>query len=910
MGQMMIDVDRTSLDESTARRVETLSPVKRALFDRILECRLYANRTLLDNYNQIDIPNPQHKLPKTFQGTVIDSFLDIVKKGGEKTAVIQGESTVTYARLHALAQELAAVLKTTRLEQNSVVGIHGGGSLGLVVSILAALYNALTICLIDQELPDKRKRFIIRRAGISLLIDLNTEDSGLENIPVIRLDPLTANIRSKQGLRSPDYDFALPDEDSRFYIGFTSSSTGTPKGVQSRHVTLSRFIEWQKKEFQIGEADRVAQLTRPGFDAILRDIFLPLTSGGAIVIPPQFGTIQSADNMVAWLDERRISVLHTTPSVSSNWLRFHRRSVDLSHLRWIFFVGEPLMDTLVIQWRRIFPECHAGMVNLYGLAETTMAELFYGVADPPLLGVQPLGRPIPGTQALIIDRNNKLCGIGEEGEVVIRTPYHSLGYIDDPPERTTAFITNPFTGDGQDIVLRTGDFGRFRPDGAIEFVGRKDDLVKIRGVRVHPMEVAKTLRKHESVHNCFVAAENSGGKPKLIAWVESRQASEKDLRQFLLGELPLPMIPEKIYIVDRLPLLNSGKVDRQALLNNENFVRKRSNIFRESGERGKTLSETEAFLHGIWVDVLGIENIGPTDSFFDSGGNSLQALEILARCSQAGFTFELHDFLRDSSIREMAEFQIRSRDESLEDSNRNNPLVVLREGGDRAPLIFVHGAHGQLFHYGYLINEVGNHRPCYGFRLRSNMLPEICYTKLEALARYYVTCLLASELQAPYHFVGFCFGATLALEIAIQLTTFGKQIGSLNVLDTPPPHLPNGFRKNVDRLFFYFHNYPKILLTSRWLNIVKRRVGGNREILSTPIGVERMMRKYRVMKYPGKINLIQPTMNRHSVEYCYCRWTQIASRVDRVIVEGDHRGLLKPPATNVVASYLEQNVDG
>ncbi|MEJ2588727.1 MAG: AMP-binding protein [Deltaproteobacteria bacterium] len=300
---MMIDVDRTSLDESTARRVETLSPVKRALFDRILECRLYANRTLLDNYNQIDIPNPQHKLPKTFQGTVIDSFLDIVKKGGEKTAVIQGESTVTYARLHALAQELAAVLKTTRLEQNSVVGIHGGGSLGLVVSILAALYNALTICLIDQELPDKRKRFIIRRAGISLLIDLNTEDSGLENIPVIRLDPLTANIHSKQGLRSPDYDFALPDEDSRVYIGFTSSSTGTPKGVQSRHVTLSRFIEWQKKEFQIGEADRVAQLTRPGFDAILRDIFLPLTSGGAIVIPPQFGTIQSADNMVAWLDE-------------------------------------------------------------------------------------------------------------------------------------------------------------------------------------------------------------------------------------------------------------------------------------------------------------------------------------------------------------------------------------------------------------------------------------------------------------------------------------------------------------------------------------------------------------------------------------------------------------------------------
>ncbi len=843
----MKETDSISHGKSLEHRVAMLSPVKRHLLQRMLDTRLRANHLLLKNTNPtIDIPDPHIRMQKQSQGTVIDDFLQMVKENGQRTALIEAKSTVTYADLHKLAEELAVVLRIAGLTKDTVVGIHGKGCLGLVVSILATMYNASIFCLIDQELPSRRKQSIIDRSRIATLIDLST-DSGiqLKNIPTIRVDPVTAKPEYESNEISFDNKLIQPHEDSQFYINFTSGSTGTPKGVKGRHLTLTRFIHWQIKKFSIGQDDRVAQLTPPGFDAILREIFLPLTCGGVIVIPAFLHNVHSADEILTWLDEQKITVIHTTPSVISHWLRFQKSFTNLKHLRWIFFVGEPLTDMLVNHWRETYPNCRAGIVNLYGLAETTMAELFYRVPNPPISGIQPLGYPIPGTQGLILQQD-KLCKTGEVGEIMLRTPYHSLGYIDDQLENHCAFTTNPFTLDKQDVVLRTGDYGRYRSDGTIEFVGRQDDLVKIRGVRVYPVEVEQILKKHKSVHNSFVAANNSGGKPRLIAWVEAQEVNEEILRQHLFAELPPPMIPEKIIIVDKFPLLRSGKIDYQSLKINGIISTRNSKNTLKDRMATRDSSRLEALLYAIWTDLIEEDNIGFSDSFFELGGNSLLAIELLWRCSQAGFSFELDDLIREPTIKGLVKLQQQPHHRVKPAGNdKCNPLVVLRTSGNRIPLIFVHSTNGPLFEYGCLIKELGSNQPCYGFQIRSNSLPPDCDSSLETLARHYVSSLLESNLKEPFHLVGFCLGGTIAIEIATQLKQAGMELGSLNLIDTFPPHLPKGFRKDIDRAWFYFCNNPILFMKKSWLKRLKFvmiRVLENESFSILGISFERMLR--------------------------------------------------------------------
>ncbi|MGR6009577.1 AMP-binding protein [Bacillus cereus] len=217
------------------------------------------------------------------------------------------------------------------------------------------------------------------------------------------------------------------------YIFFTSGTTGEPKGILGTHNGLAQFLEWQRKQFQITSKDRAAQLTHVAFDVYLRDIFLPLTSGATLVIP-----IEDEANILGWLQRKNITVLHAVPSLSRIWLDHSTKEEYLKDLRHIFFAGERLQKNLVQDWQQV---TGAQISNFYGQTETTLAKCFFEITQELAFDVIPIGRPIEQAQLLILNEKGKLCGIGEPGEIVVRTPYCTKGYIN---KKMEAFFENPF----------------------------------------------------------------------------------------------------------------------------------------------------------------------------------------------------------------------------------------------------------------------------------------------------------------------------------------------------------------------------------------------------------------------------------------------------------------------------------
>ena len=286
------------------------------------------------------------------------------------------------------------------------------------------------------------------------------------------------------------------------YIFFTSGTSGVPKAVLGSQKGLSHFLRWQRETFGVGPGDRCSQLIGLSFDAVLRDIFLPLTSGSSLHLPDRREDTGSS-RIVSWLEREGITILHTVPSVAQSWLSALPVGARLARLRWTFLTGEPLTGGLVRRWISAFPKA-GRIVNLYGPTETTLVKCFYIVPEDPPAGIQPVGHPLPDTQALILTEGPQLCGIGEVGEIVLRTPFRSLGYVNAIREQQDRFVPNPFRIDGDDVVYRTGDRGRYRLDGSVAIHGRFDDQVKIRGVRVEPAEVAAVLSGHRSVASCVV----------------------------------------------------------------------------------------------------------------------------------------------------------------------------------------------------------------------------------------------------------------------------------------------------------------------------------------------------------------------------------------------------------------------
>ena len=577
------------------------------------------------------LPNPRHVLEQPLYEVVPQQCLTWAQRTPQHPAVMQGAHCWTYGELAERAETVAQALCAHGVARGDVVALYGPPSFGLIVSMLGVLRSGGVMLMLDPQLPPQRMRLMLQEAGTTACLQIGApeavdvwEQDAVGHI--LHIEPQTG--RPQESLTTPAQTMPLPalQPDDAAYIFFTSGSTGIPKGVLGCHKGLSHFLQWQRETFRITAEDRVAQLTGLSFDVVLRDIFLPLTSGATLVLPHETDR-QSGRDVVRWLDQQRITVVHAVPTIAQTWLADGPYETTLPALRLVFFAGEPLTEHLVHQWRAAFP--HGTLVNLYGPTETTLAKCWYGIPTQVLPGVQPVGQPLPHTQALVVAGKQRLCGISEPGEIVIRTPYRSLGYIRTAGENASRFVPNPWSGDVQDWLYYTGDRGRYRPDGTLEVLGRLDDQVKIRGVRIEPGEVTAVLQRHPGVQAGVVTARRDQyGQFFLAAYVVTAQLQQTTpglLRTFLRHYLPTVMLPTTFTYLEHLPLTPTGKVDRRALPApgadttdmQTSYVAPRTPI--------------ELSLVAIWRDLLAAQAIGIYDDFFDLGGHSLLATRVLAR---------------------------------------------------------------------------------------------------------------------------------------------------------------------------------------------------------------------------------------------------------------------------------------
>ena len=405
---------------------------------------------------------------------------------------------------------------------------------------------------------------------------------------------------------------------------------------------LSHFVAWQRETFSIQPADRVAQLTNLSFDVALRDIFTPLCSGATICLPPD--TLDPV-NPWPWFQGARITRLHAVPSLASIWLDRAPDGACYS-LKTVFFAGEPLTDSLVHRWRRVAPG--AEIINLYGPTETTLAKCWHRVSDPPDHGVQPIGTSLPGSQALVIGDEGRLCGAGETGEIVIRTPYRTKGYL--KSSGRSGFATNPFREEADDIIYYTGDLGRYRADGVLEILGRKDDQLKILGVRVEPGEIVAALTRHPEIRHGFVMP-HPAAATSLVAYVvaDKTRVDARQLSAHLSSLLQPALIPRWFVFLDHLPLNTNGKIDRGALP----LPSVTAAPLSESDAAPQT--DTERKVANIWREILGLEKISRNDSFFSLGGHSLLVTKLAARIRDVfGVQLALRAIFEHPTVHELA----------------------------------------------------------------------------------------------------------------------------------------------------------------------------------------------------------------------------------------------------------------
>jgi amino acid adenylation domain-containing protein len=647
------------------------------------------------------LPLPAEQLNNAWLGSVPEIFSKQAERAPERVAIIDRHETWTYTELRALSNQLAHYLRAQGIQNEDIVAIYGHRSSALVWALMGVLKAGAAFIILDPAYPSARlieylqlaePRGLINLAAAGPFpVELNQFVEGRQWCVRLRL-PQRA-IAQRQYLFA-DYSTCDPEisinPDDLAYVSFTSGSTGKPKGVQGRHGPLTHFLPWLQREFNLDENDYYTMLSALGHDPLHRDVFTPLQLGACICIPTQ-QDIESTGRIAEWMKHERVTVAHLTPAMGQLLTETAGGSepCQVPSLRYAFLVGDVLTRRDVAKLRQLAPSIRC--VNYYGSTETQRAVSYFKVSNNGenstnvhAKEILPLGKGIEDVQLLLLNNAGQLAGVGEVGEINLRSPHIARGYMGDDALTQDRFIKNPFTKTAGDRLYRTGDLGRYLPDGNVEPLGRADHQVKIRGFRVELGEVEAALGTHAGVREAVVITkEDSPGDKRLVAYYVVEPAATPtsgELRQFLKAKLPDYMIPSAFVSMERLPLTPNKKIDRRALP---------EPLQTESASNTGYASPTttvERKLSNIWAGVLKLERVGLHDNFFELGGHSLLAIRLIARVREEfDIELRLREFFESPTVAQVA-CQVERLLESKPLSRLPAPKPVARTG--ELPLSF------------------------------------------------------------------------------------------------------------------------------------------------------------------------------------------------------------------------------
>ena len=538
-------------------------------------------------------------------------------------AAVHGDSQLTYRALNARANQLARALVARGVTREAVVGVMTERNLDWLIAVLAIFKAGGVYLPIEPHFPTERIAKMVSRAGAKLVLTQPLIEAAYE-----------------EGHAASDLGIAVA-RDQLAYIYFTSGSTGEPKGAMCEHLGFLNHLLAKIDDLSIGESTVVAQTAPQCFDISLWQLVSALLVGGQTLIVEQ-ETILDAERFLERIVDGRVNVVQVVPSYLEVLVtNLAQRPRELGALRYVVATGEALKQELAERWFAVQPRIK--LVNAYGLTETS-DDTNHEIMDRPPDGERvPLGRPINNVRIDVVDEHLSPVALGEAGEIVFSGVCVARGYINDPERTRSAFLPDPHRPGGR--LYRSGDYGRWLPDGKLEFLGRRDSQIKISGFRIEIGEIESALVRLPGVRDGAVVVSNK----QLIAFYSGAEPLDANALRKRLGEkLPTYMVPAAVHWRESLPLTDNGKTDRKAL------AALAAELTVAEQERETPSTPTEQWLAAAWAKVLGIpqEQIGRRDRFFDLGGTSLSALQLLIALDRALSFKQLvaHPILADQAM--------------------------------------------------------------------------------------------------------------------------------------------------------------------------------------------------------------------------------------------------------------------
>lgn len=697
-------------------------------------------------------------------GTLTDLFEAQVAARPEAVAVIDGDRELTYADLHRRADRLAGVLRGRGAGPETVVALALPRGAEAIVAMLAVLKAGAAYLPLDPDTPADRLAYLLEDAGPVCVLT----GTSLDGPPAIGPAAVAENLA---------------------YVIYTSGSTGKPKGVEVTHAQVVRLLSATQPAFEFGPDDVWSAFHSYAFDFSVWEIWGALAYGGTLVVVPA-AVARSPRDFLALLAGRKVTVLNQTPSAFRELTAVAMASPLLDDLavRTIVFGGEALEMHDVAPW---LDRPGLRLVNMYGITETTVHTTYRELMPRDLTTGprSPIGDALPDLRLCLLDEDGLPVPVGVPGELYVGGPGVARGYRGRPALTAERFVPDAFSGLPGERLYRSGDLCRRRADGELEYLGRADDQVKVRGYRIEVGEVEAALAAHPGVRRCAVLAVPDGSDRRLVAYVVPRAEvlDPHELRTHLAQTLPPYLVPSAYLPVDTIPLTGNGKTDRAAL-----GALGTGPVLAQAGHVSPT-TVTEQLIAGVWADVLKVPRIGVRDDFFDLGGHSLAAMRMVSRLGAVLGTEPSADVVFTApTVEQLA----RLLDERT-GGHRRTSLVTLRSTGTGPPLFLVHPIGGNVLCYADLARHLGPGHPVHGLVARGLGAGEPPASDVAAMASAYQAALASAGHAPPYTLGGWSMGGVVAFEMARQLEEQTGAVVPVVMLDSfAPEHLARTETRN------------------------------------------------------------------------------------------------------------------
>ncbi len=848
--------------------------------------------------------------------SVLKSFEERTRAQPNAIAVAFAGRRVTYDQLNERSRQIACALRASGVAAETLVAVYLDRSPELIAALLGVWKAGGAYLPIDPTNPRQRVAFTLEDSAVSYVL---TEKSLADSLPptaakVLYIEDVSPEIPAS----APEFGPVSPSQLA--YVIYTSGSTGRPKGAGVCHSGLLNVVEAIGRDLELSPGNVVLATATIVFDISNLEIFVPLIAGATVHLMERYFA-GDGPRLIEMIRSTNAAVVFGTPTswrlmLEAGW----KGSPDLQIITGGEVLPLSLAKTLTRMTRALW--------NHYGPTETSICATRERVL--PEAEAVTLGWPIDNVRVYVLDQELRPMPTGEVGEIYIAGAGVGRGYLNRPELNARVFLPDPIAAAPGARMYKTGDLGRLLPDGRLDFQGRVDNQIKLRGFRIELEEIEAAICEFAGVHMAAVQlVEYGAGDQRLVAYFlgdfSDPQFAVAELRGFLRQRLPFYMLPSELIPIDSLPMTMNGKVDREAL----DAIRRKMEKQGLAEVASPPSDDLEAKLLAIWEKVLKLRQIAPTDDFFDLGGHSLLATRMFAEIEKTtGRRFPLSVLIQNPTVSELAAY-IRSRPDMGWPS-----VVPIRDKGSLPPLFIAHGLGSNLLLFRALAEELGAEQPVYGIQLTApvSALPE--ELTLEAFAARAVEDICAVDPVGPYYLAGHSLGGLLVFEIAAQLRERGKAVGLLILLDCDlrlaqrgengPPPTPVAlrdtwlrWRKKFSRLFesgMVITTWRKILYTQLmfkiWLLRKTYREGSFRpQLFGFDPYIALFAERYRPLTLDAE-GVLFVAEDEVAPESAGLGWSKVLrGRLEIQKVPGSHQTIFTRPHVAVLARELTRRLD-